>query len=46
MPVLAWFYGIVIPKAMEMVQEWMAMHKDNLMEIWQTQQFRKLPPLE
>jgi hypothetical protein len=29
-----------------MVQEWIALHKDALMEIWQTQEFRKIPPLE
>ena len=33
-------------KAMNMVQEWIAMHKDTLMEIRQTQEFQKIPPLE
>lgn len=33
-------------KAMNMVQEWIALHKDALMEIWETQEFQKIPPLE
>ena len=33
-------------KAVHMIQEWIALHRDALMEIWQSQQFRKLPPLE
>jgi len=28
------------------VQEWVSMHKDTLMEIWKTQEFKKIPPLE
>ena len=33
-------------KAMAMVQEWIALHRDDLMEIWKTQEFKKIPPLE
>ena len=33
-------------KAMNMVQEWIEIHKDTLMEIWKTQEFKKIPPLE
>jgi len=33
-------------KAVHMVQEWIALHRDTLLDIWQSQQFRKLPPLE
>ena len=33
-------------KAMNMVLEWISMHKDTLMEIWKTQEFKKIPPLE
>jgi hypothetical protein len=33
-------------KAVRMVQEWIALHRDTLLDIWQSQQFRKLPPLE
>lgn len=29
-----------------MVREWIAMHRDALMEIWKTQEFKKIPPLE
>lgn len=38
--------GHLPAKAMEMVQEWISMHKDALMEIWRTQEFKKIPPLE
>ena len=31
---------------MSMVQEWIGLHRDELDEIWKTQEFRKLPPLE
>lgn len=33
-------------KALSMVQEWAAKYQDALLEMWNTQQFRKLPPLE
>ena len=33
-------------KALNMVQEWIALHIDTLMEIWKTQEFKKIPPLE
>jgi len=33
-------------KAVHMIQEWIALHRDTLLDIWQSQQFRKLPPLE
>jgi hypothetical protein len=32
-------------KAVGMVQEWIALHTGELEEIWESQQFRKLPPL-
>ena len=38
--------GYLPGKAMSMVQEWIALHKDTLMEIWKTQEFKKIPPLE
>lgn len=38
--------GELPPKALEMVHEWIAIHKDELMEIWETQEFKNLPPLE
>ena len=33
-------------KAMNLVQEWIALHKETLMEIWETQEFKQIPPLE
>lgn len=33
-------------KAVRMVQEWIAQNRDTLLDIWQSQEFRKLPPLE
>ena len=33
-------------KALEMVKEWIAMHKDTLMEMWNIQEFKQIPPLE
>jgi hypothetical protein len=38
--------GYLPSKAMSMVQEWIAIHKDALLEIWETQEFKKIPPLE
>ena len=38
--------GYLPNKALEMVREWISMHKDTLMEIWKTQEFKKIPPLE
>lgn len=33
-------------KAVALVQEWTAAHQAELQEMWETQQFRTLPPLE
>ena len=38
--------GDLPPKALSMVQEWTKNHEKSLMEIWTTQEFKKLPPLE
>ena len=38
--------GHLPPKAMSMVKEWLDLHKNTLMEIWKTQEFKKIPPLE
>ena len=32
--------------ALALVRKWIAIHKDELIEMWKTQQFRQLPPLE
>ena len=33
-------------RALKMVQEWTQTHKDDLLQIWNTQNFMELPPLE
>ena len=38
--------GQLPPKALAMVREWLELHKDTLQEIWETQEFKKIPPLE
>lgn len=38
--------GELPKKALEMVLEWSAMHKDELLKIWETQEFITLSPLE
>ena len=36
----------VPPKALAMVREWAAIHKDDLLHMWETQEFKALSPLE
>lgn len=38
--------GQLPPKALAMVREWLELHKDTLQEIWETQEFKKIPPSE
>ena len=38
--------GELPKKALEMVQEWNLMHKEELLKIWETQEFISLAPLE
>jgi len=38
--------GELPKKALEMVCEWNSIHKDELLKIWETQEFKKLSPLE
>lgn len=38
--------GHLPPKALSMVQEWIALHKDELLTMWETQEFQSLSPLE
>lgn len=33
-------------KALSMALEWTTVHQQELLEMWNTQQFKKLPPLE
>ena len=34
------------PKALAMVREWAAIHKNDLLHMWETQEFKSLSPLE
>jgi len=38
--------GDLPKKALSMALEWTEIHKKELLEMWNTQQFRQLPPLE
>ena len=38
--------GALPPKALAMVKEWIELHKNELKEIWETQDFKTIPPLE
>ncbi|MBU1152590.1 DUF4160 domain-containing protein [bacterium] len=38
--------GDLPTRAKKLVKEWVIMYKDELKNIWETQEFRKLPPLE
>ncbi len=38
--------GYLPAKALEMVREWISIHKDDLAKIWDTQEFKQLSPLE
>ena len=38
--------GALPNKALAMVREWIAINKDELITIWETQDFKHLPPLE
>lgn len=38
--------GDLPARADAMVKEWLALYKDDLLEMWKTQEFRMLPPLK
>lgn len=38
--------GDLPAKALSMVREWVGLHQAELLDIWNTQNFRALPPLE
>lgn len=38
--------GDLPPKELYLVKEWIKQHKDELASIWNTQEFKQLPPLE
>jgi len=33
-------------RALKLVQEWTKNHKEELLNIWNTQEFKKIPPLD
>ena len=33
------------PRALAMVKEWMDLHKEELLKMWETQEFREIEPL-
>ena len=37
--------GDLPKKAEELVKEWLSLHSYELKEMWDTQEFKKLPPL-
>ena len=38
--------GDLPAKALELVREWLSAHKEELLLIWKTQEFRPISPLE
>lgn len=38
--------GYLPPRAMLMVKEWTIIHRDKLLEMWESQQFEKIAPLD
>lgn len=38
--------GALPDKALEMVKEWVSLNKEELLTMWETQEFRQLSPLE
>ncbi|WP_302719065.1 DUF4160 domain-containing protein [uncultured Senegalimassilia sp.] len=38
--------GDMPKRAKIMVEEWVELNKDELLAMWETQEFKKLPPLE
>lgn len=38
--------GALPNKALDLVREWISLNKEELLTIWETQEFKQLPPLE
>ena len=38
--------GHLPPKALAMVREWVTIHQNDLLDMWKTQEFKCLSPLE
>lgn len=43
---LQWIDGVFPNKATELVKEWLKLYQAELLDIWESQKFRKLPPLD
>lgn len=43
---LQWIEGDFPNKATKLVKQWMRLYQNELLDIWESQNFRKLPPLE
>ena len=43
---LALMEGDLPARALKLVQEWIVLHQQELMRIWETQEFVSLPPLD
>lgn len=43
---LALMEGDLPARALKLVQEWIVIHQQELMRIWETQEFVSLPPLD
>jgi len=37
--------GDLPPRALKLVKEWLEVNRDELLKIWNTQNFKKIPPL-
>jgi hypothetical protein len=38
--------GDLPDKALSLVREWITLYQNDIMEIWKSQQFKKIPPLQ
>ena len=38
--------GYLPPKTIQMVREWISIHRDELKNIWETQDFKRIEPLK
>ena len=38
--------GSLPPKALSMVREWIGLHRDELLTVWNSQEFQAVEPLE
>lgn len=38
--------GDLPPRALKMVKEWAALHRDELLEVWRSQDFKEIEPLQ